>query len=202
MSASISLVVVEGYLEEPAARRLLDTSGISYNESNILVMRGSSTFWANAPRYNRASQHLGYILGLTDLDDNECPSGLITEHLGKELHQNFLLRVQVRELESWLLADAAGLSRFLSVSEGLMPPRPDELPDPKQALVNIARRSQKSRIVTELVPEVGRRGLVGTGYTATISDFILNHWNPNRAAKRSPSLARALAALKRIKSVA
>jgi len=35
----------------------------------------------------------------------------------------------------------------------------------------------------------------GPGYTSRIIEYASNHWRPSAAAKRSPSLARCIAAL-------
>lgn len=196
----VMLIVVEGVLEAPAARRLLDAAGWDHTGVEPLVQGGSVAFWENAPRYNEAAKHVGPVLGLTDLDTHPCASGLIGERLRAACHPSFLLRIAVRELESWLLADAPAWARYLGVSEALVPSRPDVLEDPKQSLVNLVRRSRKRGIREDIVPEAGRPGPVGPGYTPRMSEFIARHWVPERAAQRSPSLARALSALERAKA--
>jgi hypothetical protein len=138
------------------------------------------------------------VLGLTDLDAHPCPSALILEKLGASVHSRFLLRIQVRELESWLLADSFAWAAFLKVSEASLPRDPDLLTDPKQALVNLVRRSNKKQIREDIVPRIGSHGVVGPGYSTQIGMFIADCWSPTRAAERSPSLMRALRALRKV----
>jgi hypothetical protein len=193
----IHLAFVEGVLEEPLARRLLSEVGIDAEQLNIVVAGGCGPFWERAPSFNQAAKHLGFVLGLTDLDDHPCPSGLIAGKLREPRHPQFVLRIHVRELESWLLADSKAWVSYLKVAEAVVPKEPDALPDPKQALVNLVRRCKKKSIVDDIVPEPGTPRVVGPGYTTRINEFIANHWNPRRGAERSPSLKRALEALER-----
>lgn len=197
--ASVRLIVAEGELEAVAAIRILEAIGLRYDDPP-LVQGGTDAFWKNAPRYNRAAAHLGLVLGLTDLEQHSCAPALIAKKVGERLHPNFLLRIQVRELESWLLADATGWARFLNVSEALVPKAPDELPDPKRALVTLARHCRRRSLTEDLVPEEGRPATVGPGYTPRVAEFIRKTWEPHRAAERSPSLRRAIAALQRART--
>lgn len=193
--ALLQLALVEGTLEEPMMRRLLAEVGVDGEELSLYVAGGSGRFWELAPKYNEAAKQGCSVFGLTDLDDNPCPSGLIAERLSGPLHPRFVLRIQVRELESWLLADPKAWAGYLKVSEATVPKEPDALKDPKRALVNLARRCNKGSIRADIVPEPGTPRVVGPGYTTRISEFITKHWSPSRAAERSPSLKRALAAL-------
>jgi hypothetical protein len=100
-------------------------------------------------------------------------------------------------LESWLLAHHKALARFLNVSVDLIPRDPDGEEHPKRTLVNLARRSRTRSIREDLIPEAGSSGVVGKNYTARLTEFIRDPWEPLVAQDRSPSLRRALAALKR-----
>ena len=61
----------------------------------------------------------------------------------------------VRELESWLLADAAGLAAYLGLPRAVVPSQPESVGDPKLALVNLARRSRRTRLRDSIVPYQG-----------------------------------------------
>jgi hypothetical protein len=80
---------------------------------------------------------------LTDLDQHDCPSQLIAGLLNHQCHVNFLFRVAVSEVESWALADREGFAQFLGISSVLVPAQPDHVADPKQTLINLARRSRR-----------------------------------------------------------
>ena len=195
MRTAVALIVVEGALEVPASLRLLQDVGISTEGLLPLNKGGRGRFWKDAPRYNQAAASIGFVLGLADLESFPCPSGLIQRHLKLSLHANFVLRIAERMLESWLLADT-GLARFLGVSSALLPRNPDAEVNPKQTLVNLARRSKSRSVRNDLVPEEGSLGIVGKGYTPRMSEFIEQHWRPNEAQRRSDSLRRALMAIR------
>lgn len=105
------------------------------------------------------------------------------------------LRIPVRSLDSWLLADASGFAEEFFVRRGRLPDLPDELDNPKQSLVNICRSSRKSAI-RDSVPARDVSGCtVGPEYVSRVSAFARGNWSPERAAQRSPSLSRAIQAL-------
>ena len=105
-------------------------------------------------------------------------------------------RIAVREVESWALADPARVSRFLRIHQALVPGSPDQLDDPKQTLVNLARRSRVAAIRTDMVPAVGMSGPVGPAYTSRIAEFALEHWRPSVAVENSDSLRKCVERLK------
>jgi hypothetical protein len=195
MNRGISLVVVEGALEVPASLKLLRVLGISTEGIHPINKGGRLSFWRDAPKYSHAAAVLGPILGLTDLQGHPCPSGLIATHLKHGKHRDFVLRIAERMLESWLLADAATLAKYLRVSPSLFPVNPDAEVHPKRTLVNLARRCPSRSLKDDLVPEQGSSGVVGKGYVPRMTEFIDTAWQPLEAQHRSESLRRAVAAI-------
>lgn len=124
-----------------------------------------------------------------DLGDGCCRE--LLEGLAPERPANACVRLAVNELESWLLADSEGISRFLRVRRSLVPTAPDELDDPKRSLVNLAR-SGRSRHAMGIVPKPGLSGVVGPDYVESIAIFVASEWDPERASHASPSLAKAV----------
>ncbi len=196
MRRTIRLIVVEGALEIPAALKMLEALKIPAAGIFPVNKGGRNSFWRDVQRYNQAAAKLGPILGMTDLENGPCSSGLIKKHLPRGRHRNFVLRIAERMLESWLLADSTALARFLKIPEVLIPTNPDGEINPKLALVNLARRSPLRAMKDDLVPESGSTGIVGKGYTPRITQFIEQAWRPHEASKRSESLKRALAAIR------
>jgi len=196
--AEFKVAFLEGHLEEQMARRLLREVGLNPDHLNVVVAGGSSAFWQGASRYNRVAQYVGYVFGLTDLDSHPCPSGLISEKLDEQLDPRFALRIQVRELESWLLADDHAWSEYLGISASVVPVDPESLEDSKRELVNLARRCRRKSLRDDIVPKEGTSRQVGPGYSTRITEFIHGHWSPRRAAIRSPSLKRAIIALEQV----
>lgn len=132
------------------------------------------------------------LLLLTDLDRAACARGLIEDWTGDVvLPENFLFRVCVREVESWLLADSVAIQELLGCREQHVPIEPDQLADPKSALLNLARRAPRN-VRDDLVAAQGAVSSQGIGYNARLGLFVENNWSSERAAQRSPSLRRTL----------
>jgi hypothetical protein len=106
------------------------------------------------------------------------------------------LRCPVRAIEAWLIADRAGVARYLAVGEKSVPAEPELLENPKQILVNLARKSRRRAIRDDLVPALGHTVRVGPAYSARVSDFAANHWDPSDAARSSDSLRRCMRVLR------
>lgn len=194
MTVPFDKVLAEGVTDAAAARRLLEQCG-RWSESTIVQVAGDRReFWRLAPKHN-AIARVRMVLGLTDLDRDPCAGGLIAEKLPDGRHASFVLRIAVRCLESWLLADREGFEGYFRVAVPRDAREPDGLDDPKRRLVDIVRRSRKSAIAEDMVPPPGSGHKVGPRFTNRILDFVGTAWNPARAAAVSPSLARAMAAL-------
>ena len=191
-----SLVVTEGLLEIPVAQKMLTDLGIKHEETRFVSKRGTSAFWRDAMKYNNAAQYAGPVLAVADLEQFQCPSGLITQYLPHGRHPLFILRIAERMLEAWLLADRDAIASFLRVSADRVPNDPDMLRNPKQDLVNLARQSRKRGVLEDIVPTRGSSGIVGRGYMSQMTEFIRISWRPRKASANSDSLRRALAAIR------
>lgn len=194
---SFALVVGEGATELRAAHALLSALRADVSSTSFLDLGGSERFWTRAAAYNQAAEKAArLILGIADLESEPCAAGLIASAL-PDRHKRFVLRISVRMTESWMLADAENLANFLRVRRGSLPPHPDRLDHPKRELVDLARKSTRSEIRSDMVPGRGSRGIVGPGYSLQIADFLSHHWRPLQAQRHSDSLRRAIAAIKR-----
>ncbi|MYA91498.1 MAG: hypothetical protein F4026_07260 [Synechococcus sp. SB0669_bin_8] len=91
------------------------------------------------------------------------------------------------------MADRGPLAPHLSISQGKIPAKPEEVGNPKQAIVNLARQSRSSAVRDDVVPSERSGRSVGPGYTAIMTEFVQDKWSPVRAGQAAPSLARALA---------
>jgi hypothetical protein len=139
--------------------------------------------------FNHASRINPYLM-LTDLDTDECAPLKIHEWLGIPNHPNFIFRVAVREVEAWLLADSTGISRFFGIPVGRIPLDVEILPDPKLALISLARQSKKRDILDDIVPLPGTTSSQGRNYNGRMKIFVQTSWNINAAMIRSTSLSR------------
>jgi hypothetical protein len=98
--------------------------------------------------------------------------------------------VAVREVEAWLLADHEAMSKLLAVKPAVPPRNPDELPDPKATLLSLAQKAPRD-VRNDLTPKKGAAAPQGLGYNAVLCPWVRHVWRPERAARRSDSLARA-----------
>jgi hypothetical protein len=187
--------VVEGPGDEAVARRLATETGFLLG--SVYVKRGKSNLDPKLPAYAAAARH-GAWLVLRDLDhDADCAPTLI-ETLLATRPPTLLLRVPVRSVEAWILADAKGVAEALAVPISAVPRDPEALNHPKRSLVHLARRSRSKLVRQDMLPQKGHSVGVGPGYTARLIEIATEHWNPARASKRSDSLARCLAALRQL----
>lgn len=185
-------LLVEGDLDEAVGLRLLASAGA--NHGVTFGKQGSGYVLKKVAAFARGVGQ-GRLLVLVDLMDTglACPSEVVRRYLPNPV-KTVAFRVVAREIESWILADEEGIARFLGVSKSIVPRRPEELPDPKNALLNVAKRSGSSRLRAALLPGVAGGARVGPLYNHLLSRFAIEDWNPARAASNAKSLKRAIEA--------
>lgn len=179
---------VEDRLSEAILFRCFREVGLTHGTT---LSRGGFGYLKKiAPALNQSAQGMPYVM-LTDLDDGPCASGLVNDWMaGRPRHPHFLLRVAVREVEAWLLADRANFSRFLGVSAARLPDDCEALPDPKLELVKAARRSRYRRIREDIVAEEDFGPVQGPDYNGALAKFVAMDWDLQAAASRCRSLGR------------
>lgn len=159
---------VEGDIDEAVAIRLIRHTG--HDAGTTYGRRGIGYIKDKISAFNRSAGAIRYLT-LVDLMDTgfACPPDVLRgwlPHPGAQMQ----LRVVVREIESWLLADTDG----------------------KQTLVNVARRSRRRSVRTAIVPSPQSTAPVGAQYNSELRAFVDSHWDPDRARTRSPSLAKCI----------
>jgi len=185
-------IAVEGELDEAVLKKVL--ASVDIKVANVFGKRGKNNLKENAPRYNQAAQYGRWVI-LVDLNnDAECSPPFIDSWLPLR-NQNLQLRVAVRAVESWLLAERDEMARFLAVSKQKIPLYPENEDKPKRILINIARHSRSKTIRTDIVPRDGSTAIQGPGYTTRLIEFTIKCWNPERAASNAPSLRRSINSL-------
>ena len=182
-------IVVEGISDEAIVRKLCLVANVAVG--SVHIQRGKAQLDERIAGYNAAAQYAPWLV-VRDLNsDAECAPEL-REKLLSDPSEYMHLRISVRSIESWLLADRDNIARYLGISRALVPRDPEALERPKRTLVNLARRSSKRAIREDMVPPEGVSAEVGPGYTARIIEFSMFHWNPESAAIRADSLNRCL----------
>ena len=182
-------LAVEGVIDAAVLRKVLDTEG--FDTYAVYGLRGKSNLDANLTGFNNAAQVSPWLVG-RDLDHDDVCGAALVRALMPAPRRWMRFRIAVRETEAWLLADPESLAVYLGVRRALIPADPEGVSDPKQALVNLARRSRSRKIVADMVPSVGLSSEVGPAYSARVSEFAWHHWRPDVAAKSSPSLRRCI----------
>ena len=185
-------LAVEDRLSEVVLRRLLNYVSGRYAIGTVYGKTGNGYLRRTINGWNNAARGTPFAV-LTDLDSIVCPKALIDDWLPNQQQSNLLLRVAVREVESWLLADAENLAKFLHIRKYLIPDNPDTLLNPKETLVNLARKSKLSEIRKRLVPEAGSTARQGRDHNGCLSTFIDDSWDIGAARTHSRSLHRTLA---------
>jgi hypothetical protein len=187
-------VAAEGATDLVVASRLLRHVGLEL--SLPVDCRGAANLDARIAAYVEAARHQPWFI-LRDLDTEECAPSLVSR-LVPRIPEMLVFRIAVRMIEAWLLADRENIAAFLHVRSTQVPPLPDELPNPKQAMVNLARSSRRKSIQKAMVPKQGHSGMIGREYASFLQEFARSQWDIARASEGSSSLQRACAALGRL----
>ena len=184
MNLSNVILAVEDRLSDAVATKILETFDAKIVKR--IGFQGKSDLERKTPELNRAANGITVFM-LTDLDTpRECPPGLIRSWIRGTLNPRFFFRVAVMEVESWIMADRMGFSDFLSVPLHRIPSPTDNILNPKEFLLSLARRSKKKAVREALVPAQGATFSVGNEYNTLLSEFVRKHLE--RAASVSPSL--------------
>lgn len=186
---------VEGIIDEAVMARLIVECGA--RPGHCYGKNGKAKLLSQLNGFNNAAREWPWVV-LLDLDrDADCAPEAIGSWLTSP-SQHLLLRVAVREIEAWMLADAERFARYFGVRTARIPLRPDKLDNPKRDLVNLVRTSRYTSVRQDVVPKQKSGRDVGPGYTQRLIEYatsVENGWRPETAAKNSDSLARCRRAL-------
>jgi hypothetical protein len=188
------LLAVEDEVSEIVARRMIE----AYSPLQVLECYGKKGFGylkANISKFQQASRQIPYVV-LTDLDQYPCATALKEDWNIVSMPRNFMFRIAVRSIESWLLADRENFAEFLGISIQKLPLNPDDEINPKRLLIELAKHSRKREIREDIVPKPKSTAKIGPNYTSRLSRFVREHWEMESAQKQSKSLQRAIFALK------
>lgn len=181
---------VEGESDRGAVEALIRHAG--HDVGKIVAAGGKTRLDPKIPKYVQAARATSWLV-LRD-SDGTCPVQLKGELLSSEGDSNprFALRIAHSMVEAWFLADQEGFAEYFHVSRGRIPPDPEALDHAKRTLLNLCRRSTSRSIVKDVV--AGDHP--GPLYVARMNEFARSRWEVAAASDRSPSLARAIRALR------
>ena len=182
-----------------AARNAKMKNSLVFHNGFPSIMGGYGAIKRNCEAFLKMAKRGVHSFILTDLDTAECACSLIREWFSIPENDDVILpsecmfRVAVREVESWIIADHEAWGKFIEIPSVNFSTQPDQLDDPKRHLLNVIRRKGRKKIHREMLPRGSSQ--IGPRYNEVLCNFVDNLWEPGRAAKRSPSLDRALKAL-------
>ncbi len=180
-------IATEDSLSEAIVLRLLSEIASPYIIHHKLGGRGNGYLRSKMGNWcQMASQQVMFVL--TDLDRAGCLVDFRRQWLTCEPPVNLVFRIAVREVESWVLADHVAM-RSLIGKNGVLPDSPDDLHDPKRSLLMLAKGAPRD-IRADLVNMIDGCLKQGLGYNTRLIAWVSTEWSPQRAAERSPSLAR------------
>ena len=191
----IVTIAVEGLVDEAVAQALVKSAG--GQAGAVYGKQGKPHLRERINGYNNAARFSPWLV-LVDLDEEaHCAPGLRTAWLPNPAPR-LCFRIAVREVETWLLADAETLAGYLSVARSRIPRNPERLENPKVTMVNLARHSRRREILEGMVPRAKSGRTVGSTYTSQIVEYAASVWRPRVAAEYSGSLGRAIRCLERV----
>lgn len=183
------IIAVEDELSGAVMERLIAVIG--YKDTyRVFNARGYGKLKTGMTKFREASRIFPHIV-LTDLDRFPCPLTLLSNWGATQLPENLLIRIAVREVEAWLLADRRGISDFLNIDISKVPDNPETEEDPKRTLVNLARKSRFRKLSKEIIPDPNSSATIGPLYNYHFINFVNTHWDINKACQNSQSLNRA-----------
>lgn len=192
MDTTVITAAVEGNVDEAVVRRLAKHAGLEMG--SVYGKNGKDHLRQKIRGYNNAARLSPWII-LVDLNfEAECAPPLRSSWLPQPADK-MCFRVAVRKVESWLLADRERIAKFLRVRTIRVPPDPDAVPNPRDAMVALAAQSRRHDIREDMLPRPGSGRPIGPAYTSRMIEFIENYWRPDVAAFSSDSLRRCLTRL-------
>lgn len=194
MQAEVVFSAVEGPVDESVVLRLLEYAGMT--PGPVYGNKGKVHLMNKLAGYNNAAR-LNPWLVLVDLDTDKCAPTFVATHLPSP-SGGMLLRVAVREVEAWFLADHENVAVYLGVPVSKIPLDAEGLPNPKQTVVNLDRHSRRRGIREDMVPDPESGREVGPAYWSRMIEFALDYWDPEVAAQSSDSLRRCVQRLQEL----
>lgn len=180
---------VEGLVDEVVVRRVIEYSGGI--PGPVHGKRGKAHLRLKLRGYNNAASFSPWVVVFDLNHDAQCAPPLVAALL-PEPAPNMCVRIAVREVESWLLADRRRFASFLGVAADQTPTYPEQLSDPKATVVQLASRSSRRDLREDMIPRPGSGRAVGVGYVGRIIEFVQTKWRPDVAAESAESLHRCL----------
>lgn len=156
---------------------------------------GVTKLRASLRRYENQARHVQPVLCVADTD-GQCALEWLRQWRPPDATPTLILRLAVREAESWVLADRAGFAASMQVPAGRIGRAVDELADPELHVLQLVRGS-KGRVLREEMVSATDPCKQGSGYNLHLCHFVRTTWDVARARAALRSLAGAVRPSKR-----
>jgi len=184
-------VAVEGNSDVGMATRVVSAAG--HIRGKVIIARGKNRLDLKIPQLQRASSWEPWVVFRDS--DGKCPVLLRSRLVSSEAKydQRFALRIVHTMTEAWLLADTLGFAEYFGIPVGRVPQDPEDLVHPKQLVLMLCQSSTMRSIRRDMVSSDGSQGPL---FSYHLDKFATESWNTHSASSASPSLARAIAAIR------
>lgn len=184
-------IAVEGESDRETVEAIVRAAGRTVGK--VFVAHGKTRLDPKIANYCRAARHASWVVFRDS--DGKCPVDLRARLMAgiPEENPRFALRIAHSMAEAWLMADRDGFSRYFHVSAERVPPNPEQLEHAKTTLLALCTRSSSREIRRDMLTDDGQ---VGPLYVHRINEFAASRWDVESAALNSPSLRRAVQAIR------
>lgn len=188
------LIVGEDVLSCALGERLVDSVMPGWSLATPTInTKGVTKLIAGIPRYIKQARYVQPVVCVADTD-GRCVKDLLAKWSHASLPDTFHLRLAVTEAESWVLADRNCFAQHFKVPLNKIPPRTEDIRDPKRFLLTLVSKSRvrlyRNEMISPTYPEKP-----GSGYNLHLCAFVRDAWCARRASVASSSLERSLARL-------
>jgi hypothetical protein len=190
-----ALVYVEGETDIPIVRAVMRAAGWSGGEFEVFALGGAANLEKRLRQQVAQESPIPRIFIMDS--DGKCPVELRRRLMAQGSAATVALRICHYEIESWILADDQGFSRFFTIPLAKVV-SPDG-GNAKERMLRCVDRLGRSN-TQDFARRTARNDGYGFGsrYTILLRRFVDDEWRAERAAPRSNSLSRALLRLREL----
>jgi len=188
-------IAAEDILGLSALRKIIETE-TSLSIENEINAQGSLNLKKRVRTYNQAAAYSPFIV-ITDLDKKQCPKKVLEQWLaGITVNDNFIFRICVQEIETWMIADRDNFSRYFKIPLARIPTSVERINDPKEFILELVRKNSPLSIREMVLPAKNSNGKTGRLYNTVFQIYISEHWYITAAQASSTSLKRAVSRIR------
>ncbi len=188
MTVQVTLAT-EGVSDQQVPVRLIVGAGLLAGDT--YGRRGEGQLDQQLARYNAAAMRQPWVV-LHDLDADESCPGALCQRLLPQPAALMCLRIAVRSVEAWLLADRQAFGDYFKVRQASLPKDVEGMQQPKRTMLEIL--SSASPALRDALVRRSRQSSVAIGpeYNSLLAELRREAWRPDSAGQDCRSLTRKL----------